>query len=122
MCERRSRSRFHLTTNPRLPWRLEDLGERGSSPFEARCSPAGRTSSRSRPPAVLPYEAMNAPRTDTDRLLAAVAFLSEVREADVDCTLTSRSREDLRRLASSGDEDAFAELTRRPRELEPAAA
>lgn len=35
-----------------------------------------------------------------------------------DCTLTSRSREDLRRLALSGDEDAFAELTRR----EPVAA
>lgn len=64
---------------------------------------------------------MNAPLTDTDRLLAAVAFLSEVREADVDCTLTSRSREDLRRLASSGDEDAFAELTRR-RDPEPVAA
>lgn len=64
---------------------------------------------------------MNAPRTDTDRLLAAVGFLSEVREAGLDCTLTSRSREDLRRLASSGDEDAFAELTRR-REPEPVAA
>jgi hypothetical protein len=61
------------------------------------------------------------PLTDTDRLLAAVGFLSEVRAAGVDCTLTSRSREDLRRLASSGDDDALAELTRRP-ELEPAAA
>ena len=61
------------------------------------------------------------PLTDTDRLLAAVGFLSEVR-AGVDCTLTSRSREDLRRLASSGDDDAFAELTRRRPELEPAAA
>lgn len=54
-----------------------------------------------------------APLTDVDRLTAAIGFLSEVREAGVDCTLTSRSREDLRRLASSGDEDAFAELTRR---------
>jgi len=61
------------------------------------------------------------PRTDTDRLLAAVGFLSEVRAAGVDCTLTSRSREDLRRLASSGDDDAFAELTRR-RDPEPVAA
>jgi hypothetical protein len=64
---------------------------------------------------------MNTPRTDTDRLLAAVGFLSEVRAASVDCALTSRSREDLRRLASSGDGDAFAELTRR-RDPEPVAA
>jgi len=59
-----------------------------------------------------------APAPTADRLLSAVAFLSEVRAAGVNCTLTSRSREDLRRLASSGDEEAFAELTRRPRERE----
>jgi len=43
-------------------------------------------------------------------------------EPGANCTLTSRDREDLRRLASDGDEDAFAELTRRSREkLETAA-
>lgn len=47
---------------------------------------------------------------------AAKELLAEARAAD--CTLTSRDKEDLRRLASSGDEDAFAELTRR----EPVAA
>jgi hypothetical protein len=62
------------------------------------------------------------PYTDTDRLLAAVGFLSEVRAASANCTLTSRSREGLRRLASSGDEDAFAELTRRRPERELAVA
>lgn len=56
------------------------------------------------------------PYTEIDRTLAAIGFLSEAREAGgqlADCTLTSRSREDLRRRASIGDEDAFAELTRR---------
>ena len=40
-------------------------------------------------------------------------------ESGVDCTLTSRSVEDLRRLAQSGDDEALAELIRR-RELVPA--
>jgi hypothetical protein len=34
-------------------------------------------------------------------------------EPGANCTLTARDKEDLQRLASSGDEDAFAELTRR---------
>lgn len=54
-----------------------------------------------------------APAPTDDRLLAAVGFLSEVRSAGVNCTLTSRSREDLRRLAANGDEDALAEWFRR---------
>jgi hypothetical protein len=57
--------------------------------------------------------------SDVDRLTAAIGFLSEVR--DVDCTLTSLSPDELLRRASSGDEEAFAELTRR-RDPEPVAA
>lgn len=53
-------------------------------------------------------------RTDALRLTAAIGFLAEVREA-TDCTLTSLDREDLRRRASSGDVDAYAELLRRGR-------
>lgn len=60
------------------------------------------------------------PYSEIDRTVAAIGFLAEVREA-TDCALTTRSREDLRRRASSGDEEAFAELTRR-REPEPIAA
>lgn len=72
-----------------------------------------------RPLRLFPFRAMNDwPFTDTDRLLVATGFLSELQEADVDCTLTTRDQEDLRRRASSGDEDAFAELMRR----EPVAA
>lgn len=41
-------------------------------------------------------------------------------EPGANCTLTARDKEDLRRLSSDGDEDAFAELTRR--ELESVAA
>lgn len=60
------------------------------------------------------------PYSEIDRTVAALGFLAEVREA-TDCSLTSRSREDLHRRACSGDEDAFAELTRR-REPERIAA
>lgn len=64
-----------------------------------------------------------APTSNVNRTVAAIGFLAEAREAgvSVDCSLTSRSLEDLRRRASSGDEDAFAELTRR-RQPEPVAA
>lgn len=63
------------------------------------------------------------PHSEIDRTVAAIGFISEAREAgvNVDCTLTSLTREDLHRRASSGDEDAFAELTRR-RERELVAA
>lgn len=57
----------------------------------------------------------NGPYTDFDRTVAALGLLSEIRSAEesIDCALTSRDREDLRRRASGGDEDAYAELTRR---------
>lgn len=60
-----------------------------------------------------------APLSDVDRLTAAVGFLSEVR--DTDCTLTSRPEGELFRRASTGDDEAFAELLRR-RVPEPVAA
>lgn len=50
---------------------------------------------------------------------AAKELLTETRA--VDCSLTSRDKEELRRRASDGDKAAFAELTRR-REPEPVAA
>lgn len=53
------------------------------------------------------------------RLSAAIGFLSEVR--DVDCTLTAATEEELLRRASTGDDEAFAELTRR-RVPQPVAA
>ena len=49
------------------------------------------------------------------RSLAAVELQLD---PGADCTFTSRDREDLQRLAFGGNEDAFAELTRR----EPVAA
>ena len=65
------------------------------------------------------------PYNEIDRTVIALGFLAEVRQAQelrpADCTLTSCDREELRRRASNGDEDAFAELTRR-REPEPVAA
>lgn len=60
------------------------------------------------------------PAHEIDRTLVALGFLSEIRQAErpIDCALTSRDKEELRRRGTSGDEDAFAELTRR----EPIAA
>lgn len=59
------------------------------------------------------------PYADIDRFGIALGLLLEVRQVeDVDAALTSRSREDLLCRASSGDLDAYAELTRR----EPVAA
>lgn len=60
---------------------------------------------------MLPY----GPYSEIDRTIVALNFLSEVRRAEqpVDCALTSRDKEELRRRGTSGDEDAFAELTRR---------
>ena len=54
---------------------------------------------------------------EINRTVVAAGFLFETREL-ADCTLTTRSREDLRRLASSGDEDALAEWFRRQLEEE----
>lgn len=59
--------------------------------------------------------------TSNSRTLAAAGLLIELREAEANCTLTSLTPEELLRLASSGDEEAFVELRRR-RDPEPIAA